>query len=206
MTTPAEVIGRNVRATREHRGLTAEAFAEKVGEILGNVWPRQTVYLLEAGGRRLAAEEVVTMAIVLDVSVADLFTPQMDVDELEVGKQSFPRERLLTLGERNASIYEIAQHTLALRRSFNDLTDFIGSQRIVINNIDRALLGKPAEYEPPKPPPGPGLRGTFYRAREYERVQEWYEGVAEGKVGRVRPDGSLIDPEGRLTDQAGDNE
>ena len=114
MATPAQVIGENVKAAREARGMTAEAFAERVGEILGSTWPRQTVYLLEAGGRRLAAEEVVAIAIVLDVSIADLFTPSAEVDTVQVGKQSFPRDRLLTIGEKDTSIYEIARHTQAL--------------------------------------------------------------------------------------------
>ena len=207
MITPAQVIGENVKAAREARGMTAEAFSERVGEILGSAWPRQTVYLLEQGGRRFAAEEVVAIAIVLEVSIADLFTPSADVDQVQVGERSFPRERLLTIGEKDASLYEIARHTQALRRSFWDISNFINSQRIVINNIDLALLGKPAEYEQPKLPSTAGLSGQFDLGRDYERARGWYEAASESPPARVSAaDGSLIDPEASLTEQAGGNE
>jgi transcriptional regulator with XRE-family HTH domain len=205
MATPAEVIGRNVRAAREHRGLTAEAFAERVGEILGSTWPRQTVYLLEAGGRRLAAEEVVAIAIVLDVSIADLFTPPAEVDRLEVGQQSFPREQLLTIGERDPAIYEIARHTQALRRSFNDLSEFMQSQRVVLENIDRALLGKPALYEQPPIEPGPGLKVRFDLSRDYARAREWYARIDDA-LEREKREQEWVDRRLAELNQNGENE
>ena len=61
MKTPAEVIGRNVKALREAHGMmTAEEFGARIGAILGRPWPRQAVYLLEQGDRRVTAEEVAT--------------------------------------------------------------------------------------------------------------------------------------------------
>jgi transcriptional regulator with XRE-family HTH domain len=202
MATPAQVIGRNVRAAREHRGLTAEAFAKQVGEILGgSPWPRQTVYLLEVGGRRLAAEEVVAIALVLNISIADLFTPQGDVERLEVGQQSVPRERLLTMGERDPSVYEVAHQTQILRRSFSDLAAFMNAQRIVLENIDNALLGKPVIYEQPAPDRKPGLQVQFDLSQDYQRVRQWHEETAHTR--RLTASGDDLDPEGTLADRNG---
>jgi len=37
-------------------------FGRRIGEYFGKPWPRQTVYMMEQGKRRLAAEEVVAIA------------------------------------------------------------------------------------------------------------------------------------------------
>jgi hypothetical protein len=86
----------------------------------------------------------------------------------------------------------------------NDLMDFVNSQRIVINNIDLALLGKPADYEQPEMPHGPGLHARFDLRRDYERARGWYEAASERPPRRVSAGRSLIDPEGSLTEQEGD--
>ena len=118
MTTPA----RSHRAERQGtaggtRRMTAEEFGARIGAILGRPWPRQAVYLLEQGDRRVTAEEVATIALVFGVSVADLFTPDAEVDEVQVGRQRIPRERLLAQGQKDgAQLYEVARHSQALER------------------------------------------------------------------------------------------
>jgi hypothetical protein len=172
--TPAQVIGLNVKRLRESR-MTAEEFGQRIGEILGKTWPRQVVYMMERGGRACTAEDVTAAAMVLDVPIMDLFIPSADVDQVQVGQRSFPRERLVTQGHSDGEeLYEVARHTQALRRSFKDLTEFMNSQWIVVNNIDNAVLGKPAEYEQPSPPPT-GFWGRFDLSREFERARKWYE-------------------------------
>jgi hypothetical protein len=164
--------------------MTAEQFGERIGEILGKAWPRQTVYLMEQGERRLAAEEVVAIADVLDVSVADLFTPPARVDQVQVGQKRFSRERLLTQGQRDSErLYEVARHTQALRRSMRDIEAAMRAQSLVITNIDNAVQGKPPIELAPEPPEAPG---SFDRVfwfgfhRDYERAQAWYEPEPEG--------------------------
>jgi hypothetical protein len=181
VTTPAQVIGENVRRLRDNR-MTADDFGGRIGKIFGKPWPRQTVYLLEQGKRRLAAEEVVAIATVLDVSIADLFTPPPEVDQVQVGHLKIPRERLLTGQRAGEQLYEIARHTQALMRSIKDLYELSAAQRFIIENIERAGRGEP----PIKPgdkalPLRDGQQQTFeqltarWLRTEYERAQAWYE-------------------------------
>ena len=175
MKTPAEVIGKNVKRLREQR-MTAEAFGARVGEIFGKPWPRQTVYMLEQGQRRLAAEEVVAIAFLLDVSIADLFVPAPDVDEVQVGRWRLPRERLLTQGQKDSEqVYEVARHTQALQRSIRKTFLVARAQQLVIGDIDNALRGEPP-WSPQESSDDPALRGlNSTLRRQYERAQSWYQ-------------------------------
>ena len=186
MTTPAQVIGENVKTRREHH-MTAEEFGQRIGEYFGKPWPRQTVYMMEQGRRRLAAEEVVAIALILDVSIADLFTPPAEIDRVQVGSQRFPRERLLTQGEKDSEhLYEIARHTHALERSIRDIHQAVRAQRLVVANIELALLGKPPIGEPPPRSDLVRLPATpediQLERHDYERAQEWYEADASVPV------------------------
>jgi hypothetical protein len=175
MHTPAQVIGQNVKRLREHR-MTAEVFGARIGEIFGKPWPRQTVYMLEQGQRRLAAEEVVAIAFLLDVSIADLFVPAADVDEVQVGRWRLPRERLLTQGQKDSEqLYEVARHAQALHRSIPEFFHLLRAQQLVIGDIDNALRGEPP-WSPPEPSDDPALRGLHSTLRrQYERAQSWYQ-------------------------------
>jgi hypothetical protein len=158
--------------------MTAEELGEKVGKIFGKPWPRQTVYLLEQGERRLAAEEVVAIASVLDASVADLFTPPADVERVKVGRRTVPREQLLTGQRPGEPVYEIDRHVQALFRSMKDLDRLVEAQRFVMANIENAARGKP-----PIEPHGDdwagdseflGLTEALLRAA-FKRSRPWYE-------------------------------
>jgi len=153
---------------------------ERIGEIFGKPWPRQTVYLLEQGERRLAAEEVVAIAVVLDVSIDDLFTPNTDVDDVQVGRLRIPRERLVAQGRKDsARLYEVARHFQALTRSLTDNSETLSAQLRVMDDLQRAFSGKPSTEVPPEVPSGPhaGLKSFLAasRWRAYERAQTWYE-------------------------------
>jgi transcriptional regulator with XRE-family HTH domain len=175
MRTPAHVIGQNVKALRENRGETAEELGARIGEIFGKPWPRQTVYLTEQGGRRFAAEEVVAFAFLFGVSIADLFVPSANVDEVQVGNQRIPRERLLTQGQQDSErLYEVARHAQALHRSIPEIFDVLRAQQMVVGDIDLALRGEPP-WTPQKPSDDPAIRplNTALR-RHWEKAQEWY--------------------------------
>jgi hypothetical protein len=186
--TPAQVIGENVKALRKPR-MTAEEFGNRIGEILGKPWPRQMVYLLEQGGRSCTAEDVIAMALVLDVPIADLFIPSMSVDEVQVGHQRVRREQLLTQGEKDSDpLREIARHIQVLLRTHNEVARDLNTQLFVITNIDNALRGKPPLGRPADPPSDEGWpdsqvaweavrrQSEWEMARRvYERAQKWYE-------------------------------
>jgi transcriptional regulator with XRE-family HTH domain len=176
MRTPAYVIGKNVKALRENRGETAEELGARIGEIFGKPWPRQTVYLMEQGGRRFAAEEVVAFAFLFDVSIADLFVPSADVDEVQVGNRRIPRERLLTQGQQDSErLYEVARHAQALHRSIPKIFHVLRAQQMVVGDIDLALRGEPP-WSPPKPSDDPALRSlNATLRRQWETAQSWYQ-------------------------------
>jgi transcriptional regulator with XRE-family HTH domain len=177
MRTPAQVIGGNVKAAREHRGMTAKELGEKVGEIFGKTWPRQTVYLLEQGERRLAAEEVVALAYVLDVSITELFIPPSSVDQVQVGRWKLPREWLLTDGKKDSEqLYEVARHMQALDRSMRDIFSTYRAQQWVMHDIDRALRGEPP-YEVSAERPDDPIQHQMWAEwhRRYEQARLWYE-------------------------------
>lgn len=88
--TVAEVIGMNVKRLRTEQGLTAPEVGRLLGDVLGKVWARQTVYQVEAGDRAMAAEEVAAFARVLDCPVADLLAVPDDVGEVRIGTQAVP--------------------------------------------------------------------------------------------------------------------
>jgi hypothetical protein len=180
VTTPAGVIGENVNRLRRNR-MTAEEFGAKIGEIFGKPWPRQTVYLLEQGKRRLAAEEVVAISAILETPIADLFTPPAEVDQVQVGRRTIPREHFLTGQQAGEQLYEIARHVQALFRSMKELDRTVEGQRLVMANIENATRGKP-----PIEPHGEdwageseflGLVSARLRAA-YERTRPWYEPTA----------------------------
>lgn len=176
MWTAARVIGENVKALRRDRFSAAELGA-RIGELLGKAWPRQTIYLLEQGERKVSAEEVVALSEVLGVSVADLFVPPHEADEVQVGQTAIPRERLLARGRDDGQrLYEVASHTQALRRSAEEARSLMRAQQVVLANIDNALRGRP----PVEPPDLSEERSALARAaasglaQDIERAGQWY--------------------------------
>lgn len=93
-----QVIGHNVRQRRDALGITAAALGEKVGQVLGKPWPRQTVYLMEGGERAMIAAEVAALAHVLGTTPAQLFTPPIDVAIVQVGNLAIDSESLTATG------------------------------------------------------------------------------------------------------------
>jgi transcriptional regulator with XRE-family HTH domain len=68
-----EVIGRNIRAYRNARGIPAVSFGADIAARLGTKpWPRQTVYAVEAGDRAFAIAELMVIANLLEVTLDDL--------------------------------------------------------------------------------------------------------------------------------------
>jgi transcriptional regulator with XRE-family HTH domain len=72
---PAEVLAHNVRDYRSLRRLKQRDVAERMRK-LGNRWHPKTVSLVESGGRPVTTDELVALALVLEVTVADLLDPE----------------------------------------------------------------------------------------------------------------------------------
>jgi transcriptional regulator with XRE-family HTH domain len=79
MATPyAEVLAKNVRAARARKGFEQEPVAARMRALGFSAWRRQTVAGVEKNGRRLAADEVLGLAIALETSLTSLLEPARD--------------------------------------------------------------------------------------------------------------------------------
>lgn len=170
--TPARVIGANVKAARERRGTSAAALGAEIGKYLGKAWPRQTVYLVESGERAMVAAEVVVLAEVLDLRVADLFAPPAGVTEVAAGTLRVPASRLAvptgedTDWETLADIFEaVGEVRGGLYRDVMALWQIVDDARAAIRGEDL-----------PEAPRGGGVRDTMARS-VMEEVDDIYERV-----------------------------
>lgn len=87
-----ELVGSQIREVRMLAGMSQAEFGEAVAAFLGDTWRRrQTVSNAETGKRVLDAEEIVTIAHVLQVSVNQLFSPGLpyglQARAIEVGRE-----------------------------------------------------------------------------------------------------------------------
>lgn len=73
-----KLVGANVAAIRDAGSLTQTEVAQRVGDILGTPWARQQISRAETGGRALNVDELVALAVALDVTVIDLLAPRPD--------------------------------------------------------------------------------------------------------------------------------
>jgi transcriptional regulator with XRE-family HTH domain len=73
-----DLVSRNVRRTRELRQLSQA----DLGRALG--WPKQRVSALEAGERDVKADDLVSLAVALQVAPAVLLTPWEDDEALDL--------------------------------------------------------------------------------------------------------------------------
>jgi transcriptional regulator with XRE-family HTH domain len=74
-----EVLGRNISAARGRRQLSQGAVAQRM-RALGFPWKQQTVTSVEKNKRRVTAEEVLGLALSLEISMAALITADSDHD------------------------------------------------------------------------------------------------------------------------------
>jgi transcriptional regulator with XRE-family HTH domain len=82
-----ELVGRNVRAAREERGMTGLALGREMGRWLKRPWPRQTVSAIETGKRACAAEDLLALGLVLDKPMGYFFRPRgEDVVDMPSGE------------------------------------------------------------------------------------------------------------------------
>lgn len=74
-TTYAEVLTRNVRAARTRLDLDQADVVERMRDLGYVTWHRQTIGKVERGERRIAADEILGLSVVLGTSIAALMAP-----------------------------------------------------------------------------------------------------------------------------------
>jgi transcriptional regulator with XRE-family HTH domain len=75
-TTYSDVLARNIRAARARADLGQESVAARMRALGFDGWVRQTVGSTEKPTRRVTAEEVFALSLVLKTSVRDLMAPE----------------------------------------------------------------------------------------------------------------------------------
>lgn len=166
--TPQKVIGHNVRTRRDEQGITAAHLGEKIGEVLGKAWPRQTVYMMEAGERSMIAAEVVVLAHILDTSVADLFAPPAEAESVTVGNLEIPADNLMPPIGDDADLEALSHDLRALARARETIGGALDAQWIILDRARTSLRGE-AEAEPPQgdKPWEVAVRGQMKAADRY---------------------------------------
>ena len=75
MTTVEQIIGARVAHLRAEHGLTQVELGQRLEPYTGLAWSRQNVRNAEVGKRGWSANDVLAVACVFGVSIAELFTP-----------------------------------------------------------------------------------------------------------------------------------
>ncbi|WP_102161259.1 helix-turn-helix domain-containing protein [Zhihengliuella halotolerans] len=165
--TPAQVIGRNVKAKRNESKMTAKQLGERLGEIFPKTvkdgspspapWPTSTVYMLEAGDRAMVAAEILALAHIFQVSPGSLFIPnerpedKEEISEVTLGATSLPPEALMPpLGPEGSPLARAGDALEALRSATTHLRTLANSQWILVDDVISALRGE----EPMQVPQG----------------------------------------------------
>lgn len=141
--TMPQVIGHNAKAKREAMGMTAAALGEKIGEVFGKPWPRQTVYMMENGERAMVAQEVVALSQLLDMPLLQLFTPPADVQSIIAGTLSVPAEALLAKASDDEHMKQLGHALRGLEQTRGKLFALAQQQQTLLDEAKNALLGQP---------------------------------------------------------------
>ncbi|MGO1263825.1 helix-turn-helix transcriptional regulator [Brevibacterium aurantiacum] len=139
--TMTQVIGHNVKTRRETQQMTAKNLGVTAGGIFGKAWPPQTVYMMEAGDRKMIAAEVAALAHILDTTVADLFTPPAEAETVSAGSLMLPAEALAAPVGGDADTAALADDLRALDRSRAEILTAVRAQEELLGNARTALRG-----------------------------------------------------------------
>lgn len=78
MTTIEQIIGARVARLRVEHGMTQVELGRRLEPFTGLAWSRQNLRNAEVGNRAWSANDVLAVASVFGVSIAELFTPLPD--------------------------------------------------------------------------------------------------------------------------------
>jgi transcriptional regulator with XRE-family HTH domain len=100
--TTEELVGGRVKERRSELGITQVELAEAM-QAFGHSWIQTTVTKTEAADRPLRVNELTDLARVLDVSVADLVTPESELERSSLVQSLEIREHIVSRWEREAA-------------------------------------------------------------------------------------------------------
>lgn len=130
-----QIIGANVARLRTAQGISQTRFGERIGELTGQPWSRQSVSNAERGDRGFLAADLVILATVLRVPAAALLTAPEDVETIEAGDVSIPRRGRLARPARD----DLNQAIEALTRQVSLIEASRNHQRRLGTTIDDSV-------------------------------------------------------------------
>lgn len=151
----ATLVGSNVRTFRERSQLSQPALAKAIAGYLGRELPKQVVSKIELGRRSLSSEELVAVALALEVPVTKLLSgnPQLN-DERKV---ELSDEWTMTIGELREAVMGDARAAAAMevrQALIHELTIHDASHGHIASTVSiqtprvRTTRGRDAKPEP----------------------------------------------------------
>ena len=77
----SQIVGRRLKEARRLHGLSQEELADRM-ERLGHIWVRQTVSQVEKAERNLTVDELISVAVAVEASLAYLLSPAAPTNPL----------------------------------------------------------------------------------------------------------------------------
>ena len=124
-----EVIGHRLRAERERQGMTLKAMGQELETYLGKPWTPQAVWQAERGQRDFGAAQLLALALVLEIPVAQLLAP-LEGDQLMTLPNGYALsakdvERLF-MAVAAPDGAELIDQEIALERTAAEISDALG--------------------------------------------------------------------------------
>ena len=114
---PSQILARNLGAVRRLRGWRQELVAERMN-FLGHPWTPATVSEVERGRRNVTVDELFSLALVLEITIAQLLDARVERllgplgDDGLIGIRPKPRQRKVALLRPTSAAvnYATSQH------------------------------------------------------------------------------------------------
>jgi transcriptional regulator with XRE-family HTH domain len=159
---PKDVRSGNIARLRKAKGLTQAELGKRIKPWLGTTWTRQTVGVIEAGGRSASASELVAFGQILDAPLSGFFEPEHPEQRFALpGGRSVDGRTLLaafmskeTQG-RLGRLYELGavrEHAGAVRAIGEEAESRLDLVREDLQEIDyfAGLWDQPKRRKPPR--------------------------------------------------------
>lgn len=118
----SKVVGHNARARRVALEMDVATFGERMEEVFGRPWKRQTVSAMENGDRAMTANDLVAIAYVLGETPSMLLVPPMEAEDIQIGSLKLTTADLL----HGTNSRESAELLLSLMDEIRDAWTAVG--------------------------------------------------------------------------------
>lgn len=110
-----DVVAQRIAEGRAELQLTQAQLGERLGEYLGEPWPRQAVSAAEKGERAFRAAELVAFALVLGCPIESLLEPPLEVEAVLLDGKPVDSRNLRSATGTNSDLAELGDLMTQLR-------------------------------------------------------------------------------------------